>query len=156
MSASNGLTGAAARMAEIEPPSHNVKIVDGDRTRPTKIEQATADGAELRAWWLAEAEVEIARTVPKAVEYGGHGSAVDLIWIGREMAANLGRTEVTDEEATELGIYFYALGKFGRWSAAIRQGKRVSDDTIFDVSVYCRMASRNRQVGGWPFGSDPT
>ena len=162
MSAGNGLSDTAAKIADItdEIQRSNVKVVGGQSPKApepwTSKYPPTTDAAELRDWWLAEAETEIERTVPKATEYGGHGSAVDLIWIGREMAANLGRTEVTDEEATEFGIYFYLIGKVGRWSAAIRQGKRVSDDTLFDISVYCRMAQRNREAGGWPFGSDPT
>lgn len=151
----NNLSDAAARIASLadtEWSSHNVKVVDGDKPEPVRDEQVLSGETELRAWWHAQANGEIERTVPKVVEYGGHGSAVDLIWIGREMAANLGRTHISDEEATEFGIYFYLIGKVGRWSAAIRQGKRVSDDTLFDISVYCRMAQRNREVGGWPFG----
>jgi len=102
-------------------------------------------GAELTAWWLELAHTEIRRTVPKAVEYG----STDLADIGRELARIAGR-EVADDEAAELGIFFYIRGKLARWSDAIARGERPSDDTLFDLGVYVRMAQRVRQAGGWP------
>lgn len=99
----------------------------------------------LRDWWLGQAEDEIKRTVPKAVEYG----ATDLVDIGRDLARCMGRT-VTDEEAAELGIFFYLRGKMSRWVDAVARGDRVSDDTLFDIGVYVRMAQRVRSHGGWP------
>lgn len=100
---------------------------------------------QLASWWHARAQNEIDRTVPKAAEYG----STDLRDIGRDLADCMGR-DVTNEEATELGIFFYLRGKLSRWVDAIKRGDRVSDDTIFDIGVYCRMAQRNRDVGGWP------
>ena len=100
---------------------------------------------EIAAWWRGVAEDEIAAVVPKAIEYG----AGDLEEIGRTLARNMGR-EVTTEEATELGIYFYIVGKLARWSDAVRTRRRVSDDTLHDLGVYVRMAQRNRAAGGWP------
>jgi hypothetical protein len=70
------------------------------------------------------------------------------------MGLAMGRTDVNDEEATEIGIYFYELGKIARWTAAIREGRRVSDDTLHDAGIYIKMAQRNRAVGGWPFAVD--
>lgn len=105
----------------------------------------TALARDLYDWWVEKAKDEAEAVVPKAVEYG----ADDLVVIGRELALLMGR-EVDDEEATELGIYFYELGKMARWRSAIREGRRVSDDTLHDVGVYIRMAQRNREVGGWP------
>lgn len=139
--------------------SGNVHLVNGpkadkesyspsDRTNSTNSYVRGVN--ELTEWWQRAAQDEINRTVPKAVEYGGQGAAQDLIWIGREMADTLGR-EVSDTEATELGIYFYLLGKLARWKAAVQEGRPVSDDTLFDMGVYLRMAVRNRDVGGWPF-----
>lgn len=110
----------------------------------------SALAAELERWWHDQAQVEIEQVVPKAIEYGGVGSAVDLVWMGQEIAGMLGR-RVDDQEATELGIWVYILGKVARWKAAILEGRRVSDDTLHDISVYCRMAQRNRAVGGWPY-----
>lgn len=108
--------------------------------------------AELEAWWHTQAQEEVERVVPKAIEYGGVGSAVDLVWMGRELAGMIGRP-VDDPEAIELGIWVYILGKVARWKAAILEGRRVSDDTLHDISVYCRMAQRNREVGGWPYAN---
>lgn len=101
--------------------------------------------SQLTDWWLELATDEAARTVPKAVEY----SATDLADIGHVLARTAGRT-VSDEEAAELGVFFYLQGKLSRWAGAVAQGKRPSDDTIFDIGVYCRMAQRIRQFGNWP------
>lgn len=99
----------------------------------------------LDEWWLTTAEDEIARTVPKVREYG----ATDLVDIGQMLARTMKRT-VSDEEATELGIFFYLVGKVARWQSAVERGERPSDDTLFDISVYCRMAQRTRYAGGFP------
>lgn len=106
---------------------------------------------ELEGWWHGEAQTEVEAVVPKAIEYGGHGAAIDLIDIGRALG-QIAHRDLDDEEATEWGIFFYIEGKLARWKAALIEGRRVSDDTLHDVSVYCRMAQRNRSVGGWPFG----
>lgn len=107
---------------------------------------------ELSTWWSIKASDEIKMVVDKAVEYGGQGAAIDLLQIGYSIARVMGR-QVDDEEATEIGIFFYLLGKVSRWEAAMAEGRRVSDDTLLDIGIYCRMAQRNREVGGWPFGS---
>lgn len=99
----------------------------------------------LADWWRQLAEDEIQRTVPKAVEYG----STDLIDIGRNIARLSGR-DVDDAQAAELGVYFYLEGKFARWRSAIMEGREVSDDTLFDIGVYIRMAQRIRHAGSWP------
>lgn len=100
---------------------------------------------QLTEWWMQQAEDEVALTVPKAIEY----SAVDLTDIGHDLARTMGR-EIDDEEAAELGVFFYLRGKVARWVGAVIAGQRVSDDTLHDISVYCRMAQRIREVGSWP------
>jgi len=123
-------------------------------TRPAEIDEEKSRLAhELEAFWHGEADKEINLVVPKAIEYGGHGRAVDLVDIGRDLlrAQGIDEERITDEWATEVGIYYYLRGKISRWTAAITRGDRVSDDTLLDISIYCRMAQRNRQVGGWPF-----
>jgi hypothetical protein len=100
---------------------------------------------ELAEWWRTTAEAEIDQTVDKAVEYG----ATDLIDIGRNIARLAGR-EVDDQEAAELGIFFYLEGKFARWRSAIMEGRPVSKDTLLDIGVYVRMAQRVREFGSWP------
>lgn len=108
-----------------------------------RMENALAD------WWIARAQDEVERVAPKAVEY----SAVDLIEYGRTLALIMGRNEgMSDEEAAEIGMWGYLVGKIARWTGAIKEGRRVSDDTIHDVGIYIKMAQRNRDVGGWPFG----
>lgn len=106
---------------------------------------------DLATWWMNRAAEEVDPMVRKAAEYGGGGRAGDLIEIGRAMVASgVAVTGGSDEELTELSIYFYLVGKFARWQAAIKEGRRVSDDTIYDIGIYTRMAQRNRDMGGWP------
>jgi len=124
---------------------------DPDYLAPS--EQRSEMAATLEQWWHDQAQHEVEQVVPKAVEYGGEGRAVDLIDIGKDLLRAMGveESEITDEWATETGIYFYLRGKVGRWTAALMRKQRVSDDTLHDISVYCRMAQRTRTVGGWPF-----
>lgn len=101
-------------------------------------------------WWRHQTEIEIEMLRPKIITYGGSGaSALDLVWIGQQMAATMGR-QVDDTEATEIGIVWYLLGKIARMMAAIRSGQRVSEDSALDSAVYSRMFLRTRQSGGWP------
>ena len=104
---------------------------------------------ELQGWWMDMAHDEIFPLTQKMTEYGGKGRAIDLIEIGRNLARLAGR-EVDEGEATELGIYFYLLGKMGRWTAAVQDGRRVSDDTLHDIAIYTKMVQRTRQKGAWP------
>jgi len=101
---------------------------------------------DLETWWMYTAVGEISAIMPKVKEYG----ATDLLWVGRQMAEATGRPAADDEEATELGIYWFILGKIARWHAAVTEGRRPSDDTIFDLGVYTRMAQRVRESGTWP------
>lgn len=111
---------------------------------------AAADSRVLADWYREETEYEITKTVPKAVEYG----AGDLAEIGRAMGRIMGRANLSEQDATEIGVFFYLYGKMARWEQAIKEGRRASDDTLFDIRVYAGMARRNRQVGGWPWSSE--
>lgn len=111
----------------------------------------------LRGWWEQTAHDEIAQLTAKMVEYGGLSRATDLTEIGRHLTEVgvpegplLGNGQVQEGWLQELGIYFYLVGKFSRWSAAIQEGRPVSDDTLLDIGIYVRMAQRVRAVGGWP------
>lgn len=99
---------------------------------------------DLVCWWRLQVKDEIDRTVPKVREYG----STDLVIIGRTLAAAMHR-EVNDAEAAELGVFFYIVGKLARWQDAVATGREVSDDTLFDLGVYVRMAQRIRKVGYW-------
>lgn len=117
---------------------------------PMLYERPKTPEQKLRDWWVMKAGIEADRTAPKAVEYGSG----DLIEIGRQMAsvlyANGGKLGYTDEEYAEMGVYFYLVGKVARWTSALAANNRVSDDTLFDIGVYVRMAQRIREAGGWP------
>lgn len=105
----------------------------------------------LRLWWLERASDEADKVIPKAVEYG----STDLVEIGKTLATTMGR-KVSDEEAAEIGVYFYVVGKLARWTDAVRDGRRPSDDTLYDLGVYAKMAQRIRHSGGWPAAPAPT
>lgn len=100
---------------------------------------------QLRHWWFDKANAEVEVTVPKAIEYG----STDLLDIGLMLARTVRRT-VTEEEAAELGVFFYLIGKIARWQSAIERGERPSDDTLLDIGIYVRMAQRIRDAGAWP------
>lgn len=100
---------------------------------------------QLIDWWMGKAASEVELTVPKAIEYG----STDLIDIGVMLGRTM-RRPVDEEEAAELGVFFYLIGKIARWQSAIERGERVSDDTLLDIGVYVRMAQRIRHSGGWP------
>lgn len=106
--------------------------------------------ADLRHWWETSAKEEADLVIPKAIAYG----SADLIELGRTMARVLNRPDMTQAQQIELGIFFYLVGKLGRWTAAIEEGREVSDDTIFDMAVYLKMAQRVRKTGGWPYATE--
>lgn len=118
----------------------------------TAADDQNAAAKALADWWADQAQEEINRTVPKAAEYG----AGDLAEIGRVMGRLMGRPDLTEQEATEIGIFFYLYGKLARWEQAILERRQINDDTLFDIRVYAMMAARTRQVGGWPWASDET
>lgn len=122
-----------------------------DATAPISEE---LDAIDLRDWWMGVAAAEVEPMLAKMKEYGGMGRAIDLEEIGRGLLHSgvkaLDFTDNSEAYRQELGVYFYLLGKFARWTAAVAEGRRVSDDTLHDIGVYVRMAQRIRAVGGWP------
>lgn len=113
---------------------------------PTRVEI-------LSDWWVRAARHEIDKTVPKAVEYSGErgGLPQDLVDLGRQIAWVQRREhDFTDAELAEIGVWSYLQGKLNRWSSALRNGRMVSDDTLFDIGVYVRIAQRIRETGEWP------
>lgn len=125
--------------AEIDPRRFE-RIAEALDHRPVESEDHPAV-----AWWLADAREVAEATMPKAVEYG----STELIETGRVLADQMGMGSVSDQEAMEVTIYAYMLGKMGRWSSAIKRGARVSDDTILDLQVYATMIRKIRQTGEW-------
>lgn len=118
---------------------------------PAGAGDPAADGSvadrvdNLKRWWVSGAASEIGMVAEKAVTYGSNS----LEQLGRKMAKLNGR-EVNSEEAQELGIWVYIVGKIERWTDAVMRGERPKDDTILDIGIYARMAQRNRSAGGWP------
>lgn len=128
--------------------------------RPEREPEETTSGelpawaSELQYWWTSTTSSDIGGSIDKVVAYGGRGAAYDLIATGHDLAALNGRT-VGDEEATELAILWYVSSKLNRLMAAAIDGRRGSDDTIFDSVYYLMMMRRNRAVGGWPVKAAP-
>lgn len=111
-------------------------------------------------WWVRVSSADAQAAAAKSTEYGGAGAAIDLVWLGQQLV-EMGQAtaegtsdwtarEVPTQHATELGIFFYLLGKIARWKAAILEGRPVSDDTIKDIHTYAMMARYNREHGSWP------
>ena len=100
-------------------------------------------------WWMQHAYEEAAHTLPKAIEYG----STELQEAGHILASLMSKPieePMSDAAAMETQIYQYVLGKVGRWTAAMRRGDRVSDDTLFDIGVYVTMVRKIRDTGEWP------
>ena len=100
-------------------------------------------------WWMHDAFAEALATAPKAEEYG----STELAEAGHVLSSLLAHpieSPTSDAAAMETQIFQYVLGKIGRWTAAMRRGERVSDDTLFDIGVYVRMVHKIRQTGEWP------
>lgn len=114
--------------------------------RPETIE-AEAAAARLIDLWREMSEDEIRRTIPKAAEYGQQ-SLVDL---GAVLYRHSGRDpkDTTDATLMEEAVWFYLNGKIQRWNDAAHGGRAVSEDTIFDIIIYARMALTIRKTGTW-------
>ncbi|WIC89821.1 hypothetical protein SEA_SAPO_51 [Gordonia phage Sapo] len=100
-------------------------------------------------WWVQHSLQEALPTVAKAKEYG----TVELVEAGRLLGSQLTGYQgkpVNDQQALELQVYQYVVGKLGRWTAAVRRGEPVSDDTLFDLGVYARLVQKARETGEWP------
>lgn len=131
---------------------------EGETTHPV-VFYTTDQWSDLQTWWIDNAMEEASELVDKAREYGGTGRAKDLVELGQTMvdlgiripdSAYTGKGNIQEGFLQELGIYFYLVGKMGRWSAALQSGHLVSDDTLKDIGIYVRMAQRARNCGGWP------
>lgn len=123
-----------------------------DEERNQREKDLTEAVAELVGWWEQLAESDAGKTAPKAIEYG----AADLDIMGQAMVSLGGDlwNGASQEEklaiGREMACAFYALGKVARVFSAFQQGRRPSDDSWFDITVYSVMARRIRQNGEWP------
>ncbi len=106
---------------------------------------------ELFQWWMDCSYEDLARTAPKAAEYGGTaGPATDLLLIGRNLAELCGLHEADDALLMELGVWFYMQGKVARLVADYQQKRPGKADTWFDAEIYAKMARRIQETGQWP------
>lgn len=101
--------------------------------------------SDLAGWWAAVSADDVGPAEIKAKEYG----SLDLIIIGRTMREMIGIAPDIVSDA-EIGIIFYALGKVARAISAVGSGRRPSDDTWHDITVYSMMVRRLRDAGQWP------
>lgn len=140
---------ASIRMQELADERRHPWDRDADRAQAHASPPRPGWAQGLEDWWVNTATHDIENSIEKVVEYGGRGSAYDLIATGHDLASLNGR-RVGDEEAVELAILSYLSSKVNRWFAAAIDGRRPSDDTLLDIAFYAMMARRNRAVGGWP------
>lgn len=115
---------------------------------------ASSEPTEMRTdawdlWWLATAQRDVAAMSGKVGEYG----AIDLRLIGQvlqEIGPGLAKLPNDEAVHTELGTFFYLLGKVARMASAYKEGRAPIRDTLDDGSVYATMMRRIRTAGGWP------
>lgn len=140
-----GFRSGMTEMDETPAPPPVAKFDISDITE--YLERDDPDPAVV--WWIQQAYDEATQTLKKAHEYG----STELVYAGRVMAqvhSRMEDRELSDMQAAELQIYQYVLGKMGRWTAAMRRGEFVSDDTLLDIGVYVRMVQKMRSTGTWP------
>lgn len=100
---------------------------------------------DVLEWWRNTADADAQRTVPKATEYG----AYDLEVIGATLMRLMGWENEPARVGSELGVFFYLLGKVARMASAYADHRLPSDDTLFDATVYSMMMRRIREAGEW-------
>lgn len=114
-----------------------------------KITPATptpwTEDTEIGKWLNAYIDREVGVMLQKAAEYG----SVELIEAGRTLSSIMQIDDIPDSWAAENQIYQYVLGKLGRWTAAMRRGEQVSQDTVHDIFVYSLMVLKLRETGEW-------
>lgn len=103
------------------------------------------EDTETGQWLYAYIDREVGVMLQKAAEYG----SVELIEAGRTLSSIMSIDDIPDSWAAENQIYMYVTGKLGRWTAAMRRGEQVSQDTIHDIFVYCLMVLKLRETGEW-------
>jgi hypothetical protein len=89
---------------------------------------------KLHKWWTDHAASEADGMIAKLDEYG----TGDLHEIGERLAALIDR-DVTQQQAYELGVMFYLIGKMQRVITAAELQRDASDDTWHDIAVYAKM-----------------
>lgn len=151
----NGVVHACVLLADHHGGHEWVPIAVAEHRSVLPIDPPPPTLAEdLAAWWRAKAEDEIGQTVAKATEYSGLGGGLpmDLVSLGKEwaFASKLDIHGFTDAQLAEIGVWTFMVGKLGRWSSALRNGRMVSDDTLLDLGVYVRIVQRIRDRGQWP------
>jgi hypothetical protein len=96
----------------------------------------------LEQWWMDNAQNGYQRTMPKVAEYGAN----DLVHIGQTLARCMD-WNCTQQQAAEIGVWFYLQGKIARAFEAIERRELPSDDTAFDIKIYATMIERIRENG---------
>lgn len=94
----------------------------------------------LDKWWCEHAAAESAAMLRKLDEYG----TGDLHEIGARLAELAQWRTPTKQQAYELGVMFYLIGKMQRVITAAHLQRDASDDTWHDIAVYAKMVMANR------------
>lgn len=117
-------------------------------TRQQEIEAAVK---EISQWWLGEAQKLIAKTAPKAIEYGAHDLEIMGTGLASLVEQQLRGSDQFEKErfGQYAAVAFYLFGKISRMLSALQQGVLPKDDTEDDIIVYGFMAKRIRETGRW-------
>lgn len=101
---------------------------------------------DIQVWWESQANKDAVLVSEKFKEYG----TTALSDLGYQMAELMGWDRPSRQEAQELAVYYFMLGKMARWKNALLRGEGVSNDTLTDLACYAMIARKARHSGGWP------
>lgn len=129
----------------LNPLDRTLLIDIADALEVAAVKSAEADARPLFTWWVDRAFDEAHQTIAKMEEYGSG----DLVALGQNLRRMAGLPRLDDPvQAMELGCLVYMLGKVERAIEAVKAGRTVKDDTLFDVAVYAKMVLAAR-AGVW-------
>lgn len=118
-------------------------------TQPTEytVRSVPDDEARLAAWYNKQTDADRDMGLAKRRDYG----SADLILMaaGMRILANSPAWDPSEQDAIEMALGFYQLGKIARKFGAWAQGKQPNIDSDVDLGVYAMMARRVREVGSW-------
>lgn len=142
------------QVVDVEPVDEPSEMVDTGfgLFLPDQIGKPSEEAdlhAEIREWWMAQANEDVNLVLRKHEEYGD-----DTLATGGFALARLMGRKVTRGRAQEIAIWHDLGVKLGRLENALKKGEDVGDDTWQDIACYAMMGRRAQLHGGWPVNPD--
>ena len=114
---------------------------------PSRVRSVPDDETRLAAWYEAMNRADMRMALDKRSDYGS--ADIELMAAGMRILANAPSWEPNEQQAMEMALGFYQLGKVARKFGAWAQGKDPNIDSDVDLGVYAMMARRVREAGQW-------